>query len=346
MKTIYITKRMNDSENGSDKIEKKLRKIKEKWYNDKIMTPIKLVFAEGIKKVNPKIVNNVVLQYLVVEIIYPDSLIELPGVIFKNIRKIGIPSNLKQLCYKDISNSKLNDINLHNNLEVIDDGTFYDDSYLNTICIYPSVKKIGRESFKYTKIKKFIFLSTNVEISSSAFYYTIVDKLYCANEDLLNTIINCITITVNELTIPLNLIPKLIKALQKRTDKKILSKLIIDCPNDFYHNMLYWEELNTIKRKVLNCEIILSHDYVVENFEEAKDRYKEISIDIYSKEINDKCNQILDRCSDTKLKEKVLKYLIDIVKKHNDTILDEKKCNYNGSYKPRHRLLRSSTRNI
>lgn len=108
-----------------------------------------------------------------------------------------------------------------------------------------------------------------------------------------------------------------------------MPKLIIDCPNDFYHNMLYWEELNTIKRKVLNCEIILSHNYVVENFEEAKDIYKEAPIDIYSKEINDKCNQILNSCFDTKLKEKVLNYLIDIVKKHNDTILDEECYSYN-----------------
>ena len=329
MKTIYITKKINDSDNGSDKINKKLRKIKDKWYDDIIITPIKLVFEEGIKTVNPIIIDNGVLRCLVVEIIYPESLIELPRVVFENVEKIKIPSNLKRLRHGNVSNCKLNDINLHNNLELIDCETFFGDKYLNKICIYPSVKKIGLESFMYTKIKKFIFLSTNVENFSSAFYYTIVDKLYCVNEELLSIIISCISITVRELTISLNLVPKLVQELQKRNDKKILPKLIIDCPNDFYHNMLYWEELNTIKRKVLNCEIILSHNYVVENFEEAKDIYKEAPIDIYSKEINDKCNQILNSSSDIKLKEKVLNYLIDIVKKHNDTILDEECYSYN-----------------
>lgn len=350
MKTIYITKKINDSDNGSDKIKKKLRKIKDKWYWD----PIKLVFAEGIKKINPVVVDNQVLRNFVVEIIYPDSLMELPLVNLKNVRKITISSNLKELCHLGVPFSNINDINLHNNLELIGDETFYDQKCLEIICIYPSVKKIGRASFKHAKIKKFIFLSTNVIIDPSAFEYTFIDKLYCTNKDLLKLLYDAflkeidILISLNdpeiinynlkrlyspveELTISHNLIldfVNILTPLKNFFSKQLVKKVIVDCPNDFYYNLLYKEEIEILKEK-LCCEIILSHDYVVENFEEAKDVYKEPQIDIYSKEINDKCNQILDSCFDTKLKEKVLNYLIDIVKKHNDTILDEEKHNYN-----------------
>lgn len=323
MKTIYITKKLSDSNNLNDILKKKLKRIEKKWRCEKVFCPIKLVFEEGIKKIN---LNVLTLRDLTVEVIYPDSLVELPNTYFANAQKIIIPNNLKEIHFNDVSHSKLRDINLHNNLEVIGNNAFLNNKNLNIIHIYPSVKEIGHGAFSNTNINKFIFLNKDVKAHPSAFYDTKIDKLYCANEYLLNDIINNKNTIINELIIPIDLITKLAKSLKEKEKKiKLSSKLIIDCPDDFYHNIQYQNELKTINNKLIECKIILSHDYVIENFKEVKDIYKEPKTNFNSKKINNKCNQILDCCSNIKLKRKVLKYLIDIVNKYNNTVLS----NYN-----------------
>lgn len=352
METIYITKKINENEYMFDNLIKKFEYFLDE--NNYVVAeyPIKLVFEEGITEVNEKIINKDILKCSVVEIVYPSTLIELPCISFVNLEKITLPDNLKEIFSWNLC-GHLCDINLHN-VEVIDAGAFYLRSNLNTICIYPCMKKIEWCAFKDANIKRLIFFNTNAEINGSAFRGTKIDKLYCLNKNLLNLLYSdfskkmadlinikdeeCINYTlenlffpVKELTISQDLVSDFVNILMPLNNyfsKKLVNKLIIDCPNDFYHNLLYKEKIETLKEK-LCCEVMLSHDYVVENFEEVKDIYEEPNLDNYSKKINDKCNIILDSCYNETLKEKVLNYLIRIVKKNNETIVIEENYSYN-----------------
>ena len=352
METICITKKINDDDCEFNKLEKKLDQIEENYFYDDIEYPIKLVFEEGIEKINKKIIDNEILSRYVIEVVYPNSLIEIPYYAFENAEKITLPNNLKEIFSWNLCGDSLRDINLHN-VEVIDAGAFYLKINLNTICIYPCMKKIEWCAFEDANIKRLIFFNTNAEINQSAFRGTKIDKLYCLNKNLLNLLYSdfskkmadlinikdeeCINYTlenlffpVKELTISQDLVfdfVNILMPLNNYFSKKLVNKLIIDCPNDFYHNLLYKDKIETLKEK-LCCEVILSHDYVVENFEEVKDIYEEPNLDKYSKKISYKCNIILDSCSNEKLKEKVLNYLISIVKKNNVTIITEENYRY------------------
>lgn len=351
METIYITKKINENEYMFDNLIKKFEYFLDE--NNYVVAeyPIKLVFEEGITEVNEKIINKDLLKCSVVEIVYPSTLIELPCISFVNLEKITLPNNLKEIFSWNLC-GHLCDINLHN-VEVINAGAFHFRSNLNTICIYPCMKKIEWCAFEDANIKRLIFFNTNAEINQSAFRGTKIDKLYCLNKNLLNLLYSdfskkmadlinikdeeCINYTlenlffpVKELTISQDLVfdfVNILMPLNNYFSKKLVNKLIIDCPNDFYHNLLYKDKIETLKEK-LCCEVILSHDYVVENFEEVKDIYEEPNLDKYSKKISDKCNIILDSCSNEKLKEKVLNYLISIVKKNNVTIITEENYRY------------------
>ena len=351
METICITKKINDDDREFNKLEKKLDQIEENYFYDDIEYPIKLVFEEGIEKINKKIIDNEILSRYVIEVVYPNSLIEMPYYAFENAEKITLPNNLKEIFSWNLC-GHLCDINLHN-VEVINAGAFHFRSNLNTICIYPCMKKIEWCAFEDANIKRLIFFNTNAEINQSAFRGTKIDKLYCLNKNLLNLLYSdfskkmadlinikdeeCINYTlenlffpVKELTISQDLVfdfVNILMPLNNYFSKKLVNKLIIDCPNDFYHNLLYKDKIETLKEK-LCCEVILSHDYVVENFEEVKDIYEEPNLDKYSKKISYKCNIILDSCSNEKLKEKVLNYLISIVKKNNVTIITEENYRY------------------
>ena len=59
METICITKKINDDDREFNKLEKKLDQIEENYFYDDIEYPIKLVFEEGIEKINKKIIDYV-----------------------------------------------------------------------------------------------------------------------------------------------------------------------------------------------------------------------------------------------------------------------------------------------
>lgn len=156
METIYITKKINDDDREFNKLEKKLDQIEENYFYDDIEYPIKLVFEEGIEKINKKIIDNEILSRYVIEVVYPNSLIEMPYYAFENAEKITLPNNLKEIFSWNLCGDSLRDINLHN-VEVIDAGAFYLKINLNTICIYPCMKKIEWCAFEDANIKRLIF---------------------------------------------------------------------------------------------------------------------------------------------------------------------------------------------
>ena len=339
MLTLKITKKINSNDDAFEKFKKRLQKIYERYWEKNKKLEVKLVFEEGIDKIKPQLNNmNELMGFRLVvkEIEYPESITELPSSQYLdaeiNCDKTSIAS-----------------YNPSNGIEIIGEGTFFKKKIKKPIWINDGLRKISFFAFEESEIEKMIFLSQDVEIASNAFKNSNINKLYCGSLNLLhyfyNYLVNSINhvkrrgdsslfsnikLPINELIIPEEILPEFINLFCSHIlICDLLSfKIVIDCPNDFYHNYIYQNFLRKLKSNMRKCQIIMDHDYVAETFEEVKGFYQEPNIDSYMSVINDKFTRILNGCYSEKMREIVLNLLLKIADENNAKLIGQKDDNY------------------
>ena len=336
MLTLKITKKINSDDDAFEKFKKRLQKIYERSREKDENLDIKLVFEEGIDKINPKLTSMFGYHHAIREIEYPSSLTILSRVDYSNVKI-------------NYDKTSINGYNPSNGIEIIGEATFLRKKIEKPIWINAGVRKISHNAFRESEIEKMIFLSQDVEIASNAFTNSNINKLYCGSLNLLhyfyNYLVNSINhvkrrgdsslfsnikLPINELIIPEEILPEFINLFcSHRLISDLLSlKIIIDCPNDFYHNYIYQNYLRILKSSMRKCQIIMDHDYVIETFAEVKDLYKTPNMDSYMSVINDKFTRILNGCYSEKMREIVLNLLLKIADENNAKLIGQKDDNY------------------
>ena len=340
MLTLKITKKINSEDDAFEKFKKRLQKIYEIYCEKHKKLEVKLIFEEGIDKINPKFRSALGFYF---------------GFYFV-VKEIEYPSSTRVLSTLQYLDAKINydktNINYYNpisGIEIIEEGTFFKKKIEKPIWINSSVRKISFFAFGESEIEKMIFLSQDVEIFSDAFTDSNINKLYCGSSNLLhyfyNYLVNSINhvkrrgdsslfsnikLPINELIIPEEILPEFINLFcSHRLICDLISfKIIIDCPNDFYHNYIYQNYLRILKSSMRKCQIVMDHDYVIETFAEVKDLYKTPNMDSYMSITNDKYTRILNCCYNEKMREIVLDLLFKIVDENNAKLLGQKDDNY------------------
>lgn len=336
MLTLKITKKINSDDDAFEKFKKRLQKIYERSREKDENLDIKLVFEEGIDKINPKLTSMFGYHHAIREIEYPSSLTILSRVDYSNVKI-------------NYDKTSINGYNPSNGIEIIGEATFLRKKIEKPIWINTSVRKISYSAFRESEIEKMIFLSQDVEIAPDAFTDSNINKLYCGSSNLLhyfyNYLVNSINhvkrrgdsslfsnikLPINELIIPEEILPEFINLFcSHRLISDLLSlKIIIDCPNDFYHNYIYQNYLRILKSSMRRCQIVMDHDYVIETFAEVKDLYKTPDMDSYMSITNDKYTRILNCCYNEKIRECVLNLLLKIVDENNAKLIGQKDDNY------------------